>query len=270
MIVHKNTRLTEYQRKQIWKEYQWWKRKVSVLAEDYWVSPPTIYKILKRARLKEFRPRDSTNHRYKTVTWWLKRLRKIEEKLVEKQNKQARRYNKKYPWEMVHMDTKKLPAIKWDADKSNEYLFVGIDDYSRELYVRITSDKTQFSATDFLEQVLNECPYRIEKIFTDNGKEYKWSDDHAFVKLCELSWITQWFTRINRPQTNGKAERVIRTIMEMWHSKHQFKTREERKLSLYRFVNWYNTVKPHKWIDNKTPYEYISNFYYGKDSLYSL
>ena len=163
---------------------------------------------------------------------------------------------------MVHMDTKRLPMIKDDPDKSPEYLFVAIDDYSRELYVRITEDKTQLSSALFLDQVIQECPYTIEKILTDNGKEYKGSHQHAFMKLCEHHTITQAFTQVRRPQTNGKAERVIRTLMDMWHKKHQFTTRKERHISLKRFVNWYNTVKPHKGIDDRTPYEMIELFYY--------
>ena len=63
---------------------------------------------------------------------------------------------------------------------------------------------------------------------------------------CEQYSITQAFTKVKRPQTNGKAERFIRTLMEMWHQKEKFSSREERKRSLKRFINWYNTVKPHK------------------------
>ena len=163
------------------------------------------------------------------------------------------------------MDCKRLPPIKNDPDKSASYLIVGIDDYSRELYVRITPDKSQFSTAEFLEQIKDECPYEIEKIYTDNGKEFKGTSDHAFVKTCEKYSITQAFTRVKRPQTNGKAERVIRTLMEMWYRKESFVTRQERKISLKRFANWYNTVKPHKGIDDKTPYEMIELFYYGED-----
>ena len=66
-----------------------------------------------------------------------------------------------------------------------------------------------------LEQVIDECAYTIEYAYSDNGKEYKGATDHAFVKLCTQHNIGQKFTRINRPQTNGKAERVIRTLMEI-------------------------------------------------------
>lgn len=261
MNIHKRTRLTEIQRKEIWEKYKKW-IKVSRLWEMYITSRVTIYKILSRARKQEFRPRDSTNHKYRTIEWWLKRLSKIEKKIIEKQNKQAQRYNKTYPWEMMHLDTKRLPAIKNDLDRAPEYLFVWVDDFSREAYIAIHSDKSQYSSSLFLKQIIDECPYRIDKVYTDNWKEYKGSNSHEFVKVCEENGITQGFTKVRRPQTNWKAERFIRTLMEMWHQKNQFNSRKERRISLKRFVNWYNTVKPHKWINNSTPYEVIENFYY--------
>jgi len=46
---------------------------------------------------------------------------------------------------------------------------------------------------------------------SDNGKEFKETDGHALNKACRQHGIGQKFTRINRPQTNGKVERVIRT-----------------------------------------------------------
>lgn len=96
---------------------------------------------------------------------------------------------------------------------------------------------------------IHQCPYSIEKILTDNGREYKGKEEHEFVKICEQFSITQAYTRVKRPQTNGKAERFIRTLMEMWHEKEQFTSREQRKQSLRRFLNRYNTVKPHKTLD---------------------
>ena len=174
-----------------------------------------------------------------------------------------RRYNKKYPGEMFHMDTKRLPLLKGETKEGRrEYLFVGIDDFSRELYVAILPDKTQESSKNFLEQVLDECPYKIEQIYSDNGTEYKGSESHAFVKLCKENKIEQRFTKVKRPQTNGKAERVIRTLMEMWHEKNIFKNRNHRKLELIRFVNYYNTVKPHKGIDGQTPIEKLLDYFY--------
>ena len=44
-------------------------------------------------------------------------------------------------------------------------------------------------------------------------------DSRELAKTCKEHGIGQKFTRVNRPQTNGKAERVIRALMEMWHEK---------------------------------------------------
>lgn len=160
----------------------------------------------------------------------------------------------------MHIDTKKLPKVK--GIPTDEYLFVMIDDYSRELYVSLAPDKTQISSSRALAQFVDECPYLIEKVLSDNGKEYKGTTDHEFVKLCHQESIQQVFTKVKRPQTNGKAERVIRTLMDMRHSKEVFISLEHRRKSLKRFVNRYNTVKPHKGIGGNTPYETIEQFYY--------
>jgi len=143
-----------------------------------------------------------------------------------------------------------------------EYLFVAIDDFSRELYAGIFPDKTQHSAEIFLRQIVDECPYTIEYAYSDNGKEFKGITQHAFVNACAELGIGQKFTRVNRPQTNGKAERVIRTLMEMWHQQETFRDRKSRQISLLRFINFYNTVKPHKGIDDMTPYEKLLDYFY--------
>ena len=143
---------------------------------------------------------------------------------------------------------------------------MAIDDFSRELYAAILPDKTQYSAANFLKQVLEECPYTIETWYTDNGTEYKGSlKTHTFAKLCCQNKIEQRFTKVKTPKTNGKAERVIRTLMDMWYRKTRFKSRVLRKQELIRFVNYYNTVKPHKGIDNLTPMEKLINYFYPRE-----
>jgi len=127
---------------------------------------------------------------------------------------------------------------------------VAIDDFSRDLYAAILPDKTQYSAARFFEQVVNECPYTIEVWYTDNGREFIGNPEiHAFMKLCKEYNIKQSFTKVRIPKTNGKVERVVRTIIEMWHNKTRFKSKAHRRQELVRFVNYYNTVKPHKGIN---------------------
>ena len=168
---------------------------------------------------------------------------------------------------MFHSDQTRLPLLKGETPFAKpEHLFVAIDDFSRELYAAILPDKTQYSAANFLKQVLEECPYTIEIWYTDNGTEYKGNPKtHAFARLCLENKIEQRFTRVKTPKTNGKAERVIRTLLDMWCKKTEFKSRVHRKQELIRFVNYYNTVKPHKGIDNLTPMEKLISYFYPKE-----
>lgn len=47
----------------------------------------------------------------------------------------------------------------------------------------------------------------------------------------------------------------------MWHDKTIFVSEEQRRTSLRRFLNFYNTVKSHKGIDNLTPYEKLERYF---------
>jgi len=87
-------------------------------------------------------------------------------------------------------------------------------------------------------------------------KEYKGdSNSHAFMRQCKEHQIDQRFPKVNSPITNGKNEPILRTIMEMWHHKIQFKSIALRKTKPTRFVNFYNDVRPHQSLNNQTPEE---------------
>ncbi len=266
MVIHKRTRLTPIQRKELVQRYYTGTR-ICDLVRQYQVSAPTVYKIIHQGRLNDYSIHKSVNKRFRCLEYGLKRLAKVEQELEEKLKKQSKRYNKQYPGEMLHVDTKRLPLLSGESPQSNhEYLFVGIDDYSRELYAVITPDKTQYSSEKFLKQVLKECPYTIEQVYSDNGLEYRGDPEHhAFMKLCVEHQIEQRFTKVKHPYTNGKAERVIRTLIEGWHRKTVFKSRAHRKVELIRFVNWYNTVKSHQGLNGKTPLEQLTHYFYPEE-----
>lgn len=106
---------------------------VVALAKKFRVSRPTVYKVIERARKQEFSPRKSTNKRFLQAKYRIKRLAKVESSLEIKKKLAARRYNKSYPGEMVHFDTKRLPLLKGEVKTlPRDYLFIGIDDFSRK------------------------------------------------------------------------------------------------------------------------------------------
>ena len=138
MNIHKRTRLTPLDREEIWRLYGTREWSIVVLSQRFRVSRLTIYKVIDRARKREFSPRKSTNKRFLQAKYGMKRLAKIEFSPESKKKLAARRYNKSYPGEMVHFDTKRLPLLKGETKTlPRDYLFVGIDDFSRELYAAI-------------------------------------------------------------------------------------------------------------------------------------
>jgi len=272
MVVHKHTKLTPRQRRQLAADFHIRKFKKIELMNKYDVSFPTVQKILARARHGDFSIHSSANHRYRTIEYGLRRLSRVSKRIEDRLRKQALRYEKSYPGELLHMDTKRLPLLKGQTRRDDyQYLFVAIDDYSRELYAGIYSDKSNWSSSSFLQQVLRECPYTIERILTDNGTEYKGRyGEHLFMRVAGEAGIKQSFTKPATPQTNGKAERVIRTIMEQWYNQDYFTSNRQRKQMLNRYINYYNTVKPHKGNDNNTPLERLYEYFYPKRKLEDL
>lgn len=264
MRIHKNTKLLPYQRREI---YHRWKQgeKVSALAKQYNVTRKTIYKVLRYGKLNIFSNRSSINRRYQNIYYGLRRLSKIEcklAKMIEKREKRNKRYEKTIPGEMVHMDTKRLPLLRYEAiTQPREHLFVAIDDYSRWLYADIFPDKTSYSSAIFLEEARRAMPFHIEKIYTDNGSEFKGRKDHPFVELCIKYGISQGFTKVRHPWTNGKAERVIKTLMTEWHVKRgKCISRDQRRKMLYAYVDWYNQVRKHQSLNDMSPLEHLEAF----------
>jgi len=84
----------------------------------------------------------STNARFRCLRYGMRRLAKIEKGIGEKLKKQAQYYNKNYPRQMLHSDTERLPLVEEESSRQTiEYLFVAIDNFSRELHAVILPDK---------------------------------------------------------------------------------------------------------------------------------
>ncbi len=90
--------------------------------------------------------------------------------------------------------------------------------------------------------MIEPCPYQIDVIYSDNGNEYKGTTQHEFAKVCYDNHINQKFTKVGRPQTNGKAERVIRTLMEIDVVK-QLNDRAPIINDIDELINFYRTDK---------------------------
>jgi hypothetical protein len=163
----------------------------------------------------------------------------------------ARRYERARAGELIHIDIKKLgriaraghritgPAGKRQAGYHRkrfstgwEFVHVAIDDATRLAYVEVLGDEKAVTAIGFLRRAVTffeSHGMNVESVMTDNGSAYR-SKVHAIA--CRALGLKHLRTRPYRPQTNGKAERFIRTMLGGWAYGAIYRTSDERAAAL--------------------------------------
>jgi transposase InsO family protein len=191
----------------------------------------------------------------------------------------AQRYERARPGELIHIDVKKLGRIEggagkrvtdgvrkthWAPTKTDaagirrkqfgwEFVHVCIDDATRLAYVEVLPDEKAITAIGFLRRsVAHFASYGIttERLITDNGSAYR-SGVHAIA--CRALGIRHLRTRPYRPQTNGKAERFIRTMLRGWAYAAIYRSSDERNAALAGWLDYYNLRRPHGALSHKPP-----------------
>jgi transposase InsO family protein len=182
----------------------------------------------------------------------------------------AERYERGRPGELVHIDVKKLGKIARPGHRvlgrqsagghhrrayehGWEFVHVAIDDCTRLAYVEVLGDEKASTAVAFLRRAI--AFYRrhgitVERLITDNGAAYR-STIHAIA--CRTLGIRHLRTRPYRPQTNGKAERLIRTMLGGWAYGALYRNSTERAAALDGWLHYYNHQRPHSALGRKPP-----------------
>jgi transposase InsO family protein len=190
----------------------------------------------------------------------------------------AKRYERTRPGELLHIDVKKLGRIQGGAGKRVrggthshynrtftdregkrrntvgwEYVHIAIDDATRLAYAEVLTDEKATTAIGFLRRALGF--YRrhgisAEAVMTDNGPAYL-SIAHAVA--CRMLALRHLRTRPYRPQTNGKAERFIRTMLGEWAYAAVYGSSTERTAALAGFLWRYNFKRNHGSLGRKPP-----------------
>ena len=183
------------------------------------------------------------------------------------------RYERSRPGELVHIDVKKLGRIagighRISGDRASqrgkyqrrlrrqlgwEYVHVAVDDYSRLAYAEVLADERASTAAGFLQRAA--AFYRlhgiaVEAVLTDNGSCYRGAV-HALA--CRRLGIRHLRTRPYRPQTNGKAERFIRTMLNGWAYGAIYGSSRERTLALDGWIWHYNHRRRHSALGHQPP-----------------
>lgn len=177
----------------------------------------------------------------------------------------VQRYEHAGPGEMIHIDIKKLGRFwraghrvtgdrKQDSEGAGwEYVHVCVDDYSRVAYAEVLPNERQHSAVAFLARAVRwfaRWGIQIKRVLTDNGSCYR---SKLWKQTCQKLSIKVKKTRPYRPQTNGKAERFIQTIIREWAYARYYATSNERMQVLPIYLTHYNEHRQHAGIANQTP-----------------
>jgi len=189
----------------------------------------------------------------------------------------AVRYERSRPGELVHVDVKKLGRIVGGAGwrvrggrqhytprrtdaagvprgtAGYEYVHIAVDDYSRLAYAEVLPDEKAQTAVGFLHRArrfYRRYGIRIESVITDNGAAYI-STAHAIA--CRRLKIRHLRTKPYRPQTNGKAERFIRTMLAGWAYGAIYASSRERTAALDGWLWHYNHQRRHSALNHQPP-----------------
>lgn len=167
----------------------------------------------------------------------------------------VRRYEKSRPGELLHLDLKYLPAL----GNRPEFEYAAIDDFSREGHARITRERSTVAATQFLEHVLAQLPYRVEAVMTDNDMmftmRYAFYSNRLtrFEQALKSAGIEHRLIRPRSPESNGKVERFIKTIDDECFRVTQPQSSRARTGVLRLFLEYYNHARPHQSLGGVSP-----------------
>src|SRR3989440_7629638 len=188
----------------------------------------------------------------------------------------ARRFERERPGELIHVDVKKLGRIQRGAGKRMlgraqrglrvtdalgtrrgtagwDYVHVAIDDCTRLAYAEVLPNEKAATAIAFLRRAVAFFARHgigVERLSTDNGAPYR-STVHAIA--CRALGIRHLRTAPYRPQTNGKAERFIRTLLGGWAYGAIYRSSSERTAALDGWLWHYNHQRRHSALGHKPP-----------------
>ena len=182
----------------------------------------------------------------------------------------TQRYQWEKPGQMLHLDIKRLGKIDGVGHRKTgtrqvrrrrpgwEYLHVCVDDAFRAAYTAVLPDETAESAIEFLWFAVAwyaSHGIKVERILTDNGSCYR---SWKFRDACLEFGIKHKRTRPYRPQTNGKAERFIRTALKEWAYAQTYTHSWKRTAYLPIWTYRYNFLRPHTALGRKPPASKLS------------
>ena len=166
---------------------------------------------------------------------------------------------------LLHLDTKKLARIDGLGHRITgnrrgqkrglgyDFVHVCVDDHSRVAYVEILADERGETAAAFFARAVQwyaQFGIKVQRVLTDNGTCYR---SHVFASACRDPAIRHLRTKPYTPRTNGKAERLIQTLLREWAYRYPFRSSLERKQLLEPYLHFYNHHRMHSALADQPP-----------------
>jgi len=201
----------------------------------------------------------------------------------------ARRYERQRPGELIHVDVTKFGNIPdgggwrylgkqqgdWNRQATRDrtgirarkyrpkvgtcFVHTVIDDYTRIAYAEIHDDEKAVTAVEVLHRAVAwfaERGVTVERVLSDNGSPYV---SHLWRDTCAALGVIHKRTRPRRPQTNGKIERLHRTMADGWAYKKLYRSENARRAALAGWLHQYNHHRPHSALGGQPPINRLDN-----------
>ncbi|MFP4473579.1 MAG: integrase core domain-containing protein [Candidatus Omnitrophota bacterium] len=176
--------------------------------------------------------------------------------LNEKQKRQIKRYEKRYPGELGHMDSYYLPL---EISMKRKYIMALADDCTRLCYAEVVDNLQSLTAGRFLFRAMhwfkNAYGFHYDKIMSDNGPEFKGAEDHPVELMLKDIGVEHMYTPPYYPQPNGKIEAFFKIVQTELIKAHRFKNLDEFKEQLGFYIQYYNHERSHGGIEYQTPFK---------------
>lgn len=212
------------------------------------------------------------------IAWWLGIARSTVHKVLRRlgMNRLApaepkpavHRYEWERPGQLVHVDTKKLGRIKGVGKRFGgsrtanrgigcNVVHIAIDDHSRLAYAEELADEAGETAAAFMDRALDffgDHGITVARVLSDNGNPYR---SKAFAEVLHNHGIRHRFTKPYHPQTNGKAEALVKILINNWAYARPYRSSAQRIRHLERFMLFYNHQRPHGGLDGARPIDRV-------------
>lgn len=222
------------------------------------LQPSTVGRVLRRHRMPSLRELDP-----------------VTGAVIRATRRSAARYEHDHPGSLIHVDVKKLGRIPdgggWRlhgrGGRPNrkrglgyDYIHTVIDDHSRLAYAEIHGDEKGTTAAGVLERAIGfyaTVGVRVERVISDNAFAYR--NSTAFRTVINAHGIQQKFIKPHCPWTNGKVERLNRTLATEWAYARPWASNTERAAALPAWLDYYNLDRAHLGIAGHAPIDRINN-----------